>query len=1170
MRILWSICILAFIACNTKVKQGETSGPITSQLFSKDTIRTQRFNLDSTHTTALKYQTVSGSVNVKKTYSILDNLQSYGRETRVLKTPQNLNVTTFPVAYQWIENKYIKPEREPALPPYTRDQNTASFCCYGKQQGLRHNRIYDITEDHQRALWLATNEGVVRFNGISYDHYNRHCGMPSNYIRFVMCDRTGRIWCGTEDGGLVWIKNNTLHVCKVSNAQVQSVTSIYEDAHGTIWIGTKEGIYKLDDFGLYAFEGLGVVSVNAISGSGDTVYVATENSGLLCFQSNTCVRFPIEQTGLQVQNVYAVNAKKLYGFSVQKGVFEVKNTSISYINTPEFNFEHVYHIHADQSDCLWFGTDKGVLKLDPSNRFQVLTERDGLSDNTVYSIYEDLAHELWFGTRVNLSKYNGFRFKHITHAGIPIGERIWAIAPDVHSGALLLSNSGELSRLHHNTIDLIHWNTSGNFQNPQALCKADEMHYIASQTGLSALNANSVNHFTDSSGYLNSINTMAYHNHSKVLWMGTSKGKLLFLKDKKIVVHPASQLLNAIPITALQIMDSGIYIGTQSGKVFVLKNQQFQQILLPSLKNVPILALHQDAFKTLWIGTEGEGLLALNKTTLTQYGTESGLPNLNIISINTDKSQRLWIGTRNGIAYKLESNSESSKKFKCFQFRDGFVGIGVNSEHCIHESDSNQLLVAANDRLTIVNTSQLKKQNVPLRLELNHIRVFNYDVPWHTIFKNDTLIWFSNQTQLIQPQVISRFASGMPNAISLHHKNNTLDIEFSAIEPGHPENIEYTYRVLGSFDEWSKPFTLNRIQLTQIPPETYTIEIKCRRQSETWSKPLRLYITIRTPFWKTNTFIVLLGLVCILIVFLIFKQRTRILERRQKKLEHVVKVRTQELRKKHEEVALQHKIISKKQHEILDSLHYARKIQYALLAHDDFLNQHLSKYFILYKTKDVVSGDFYWATKKNAWFYIAVCDSTGHGVPGAFMSLLNMSFMNEAINEQEIEKPGEVFQFVKNRLIQHIGKEGRRDGFDGILLAINMETRELCYAAANNKPVLLHQHSTGETEAVNQWLHNPLPCDRMAVGLSDSNMPYKTFSCHYNSGDMIYLCSDGYPDQFGGPAGKKFKYRPFYSLLESIAAKPEAEQLHILNTTLISWMGDQEQVDDICIIGIRL
>ena len=141
--------------------------------------------------------------------------------------------------------------------------------------------------------------------------------------------------------------------------------------------------------------------------------------------------------------------------------------------------------------------------------------------------------------------------------------------------------------------------------------------------------------------------------------------------------------------------------------------------------------------------------------------------------------------------------------------------------------------------------------------------------------------------------------------------------------------------------------------------------------------------------------------------------------------------------------------------EIRDSINYAKRIQQTLLAQDDFLRDNLNELFVFFVPKDIVSGDFYWATKQNKKFYLAVCDSTGHGVPGAFMSLLNIGFLNEAINEKAIEKPNEVFDYVRLKLINTISKDDQKDGFDGILLCFDEENKSITYAAANNSPLLI-------------------------------------------------------------------------------------------------------------------
>lgn len=251
-------------------------------------------------------------------------------------------------------------------------------------------------------------------------------------------------------------------------------------------------------------------------------------------------------------------------------------------------------------------------------------------------------------------------------------------------------------------------------------------------------------------------------------------------------------------------------------------------------------------------------------------------------------------------------------------------------------------------------------------------------------------------------------------------------------------------------------------------------------------------------------------------------------------------------------------LVEEKQKEILDSIHYAKRIQSALIAHQDFLNEHLPQNFIYFNPKDIISGDFYWATKQDDKFYLAVCDSTGHGVPGAFMSLLNIGYLSEAINEKDIKLPHEVLNHVRKRLISTISKDGQKDGFDGVLLCLDPLHNKITYAAANNRPVLIRNN-----------ILSTLDFDRMPVGVSEKMDSFQLHSIDIQQGDILYLYTDGYADQFGGPKGKKFKYKSLNDLLVHNSHKSLSDQQNILQDNFVKWKGELEQVDDVCIIGIK-
>ncbi len=276
-------------------------------------------------------------------------------------------------------------------------------------------------------------------------------------------------------------------------------------------------------------------------------------------------------------------------------------------------------------------------------------------------------------------------------------------------------------------------------------------------------------------------------------------------------------------------------------------------------------------------------------------------------------------------------------------------------------------------------------------------------------------------------------------------------------------------------------------------------------------------------------------------------------------LRHINHTLEEKVEERTAEVVKQKNVIEEKQKEIVDSIMYAKRIQTTILASESFLEKNLPEHFVYFKPKDIVSGDFYWATLKDNRFYLAVCDSTGHGVPGAFMSLLNISFLNEAITQKVIEQPNEIFNHVRKRLIKNISKEGGKDGMDGILICIDSKTKKYSYSAAHNKPIVISDSVIVEHHA-----------DKMPIGIGIREDEFTHQALPLKKGDVLYLYTDGYADQFGGPKGKKFKYKQLNDLLLNNHHLPMQEQQKIISETFDNWKGELEQIDDVCIIGIRV
>jgi phosphoserine phosphatase RsbU/P len=264
-----------------------------------------------------------------------------------------------------------------------------------------------------------------------------------------------------------------------------------------------------------------------------------------------------------------------------------------------------------------------------------------------------------------------------------------------------------------------------------------------------------------------------------------------------------------------------------------------------------------------------------------------------------------------------------------------------------------------------------------------------------------------------------------------------------------------------------------------------------------------------------------------------------------------------------EKIEEQNRALEEKNQEITDSINYARKIQGALIPSEEEFNSHFRESFVLFQPKDIVSGDFYWITRKDGHIFYATGDCTGHGVPGGFMTMLGISFLDEIINEKNIFEPAEILNLLRDRIIHTLKQTGgsgeSKDGMDIVICRYNPETLVLTYAGANNSLYVFSGQGLKE-----------YPPDKQPCGFHHELRPFSQHSLKLTEGDCIYTFTDGLPDQFGGPKGKKYKYRQMEELALSIQSKSLRDQKKALQNSFEKWKGALEQIDDVCIIGVKI
>ncbi len=277
----------------------------------------------------------------------------------------------------------------------------------------------------------------------------------------------------------------------------------------------------------------------------------------------------------------------------------------------------------------------------------------------------------------------------------------------------------------------------------------------------------------------------------------------------------------------------------------------------------------------------------------------------------------------------------------------------------------------------------------------------------------------------------------------------------------------------------------------------------------------------------------------------------------------VVNKQKEEITAQHTEIVVHLDKLARQNKHITGSINYAKRIQTAVLPAANVLEKILPEHFVLFKPRDIVSGDFYWIKKINENIIIAVADSTGHGVPGAFMSMLGISFLNEIAQKKEIQQANQVLDELRNRVkttLDQTGKDNEaEDGMDIALYAINTETNELQFSGANNPLLIFRNNELIELKA-----------DKQPISIFHKERPFTNHKFQLEKNDMLYAFSDGYADQFGGKKGRKFYSKRFYQLLSDIQDKKMQEQKQILEKTFTNWLGKGKQIDDVLVMGVKL
>jgi serine phosphatase RsbU (regulator of sigma subunit) len=390
-------------------------------------------------------------------------------------------------------------------------------------------------------------------------------------------------------------------------------------------------------------------------------------------------------------------------------------------------------------------------------------------------------------------------------------------------------------------------------------------------------------------------------------------------------------------------------------------------------------------------------------------------------------------------------------------------------------------------------------------------------------------------------------------------------IDFIGISLVDASKVNYRYRLLGLDSLWRYTSERSR-EFPKVTEGVYTFQLEACNNDGVWnSKPVELHFEISMPFYKKLWVQVLSGVVLLALIYLVVLWRTRSLVRARELLRRLVEEKTEQLKKEKEIVESIKSVLEEKNKDITDSINYAKRIQEAILPSQSAILKNFPESFIYYRPKDIVSGDFYWFAEVEDYFFIAAVDCTGHGIPGAFMSLIASTLLNEIVKNKHEVAPSQILQSLNNGIIESLKQSesdsSSRDGMDMAICRVDKTKQKLVFAGAARP--FYHIRMGALTEVKGQGYPIGGHYGLMNLKYSDSEMDLKP-------GDMFYISSDGYADQFSGTDNKKFSTKRLKKLLEEISVHSMEQQQELLEKAFENWRGSEKQIDDVLIVGIRI
>jgi ligand-binding sensor domain-containing protein/serine phosphatase RsbU (regulator of sigma subunit) len=1017
------------------------------------------------------------------------------------------------------------------------------------ESGLSNPFVNTINKGVNGYIFIGTGEGLFRYNGFEFVSFDKEDGLSEDIIESSFEDSEGNLWLGHKNGGITIYNGESFRVLPLEPYTESKIVGFTEDAEGNIWAASQnDGLLRFDkDFNIWQFvSGFEDFALHCISVLNDEVCIAGSDMGAVFFSlpndknQSINVEMILDVPLTNVHSMtYRKDEKELIVAADDEGLFAVSASGDQIIVEelfPELELDRFqyYNISLDPSGRLWLGTRGNSLWQlqfgDQNNQKPSLinyNEENSLGADNVKAIFTDNEGNTWVGSfGKGLYKLEPTPLVFCTYGKSADEDDIFSVYHQNDEYWL-----GGLGRVYQTRTNLGHlikeFNTKNGIPRDKVTC------LIGDSLGNLWMGTRSSGLFLKTAGdtlfqkvelargsLANIINDLEVHNGK--LFVATSSG-LFILENSEVIDHLT--VASGLPhnsVKAMAIFQEELWIAAKGSLLSKWTEDGLESVNVPvddRLMQISTLVPTSDG--ELIITTLGNGVIILNANNEWQHFVrENGLLSDYCYSAIKTKNNRIWVGHNGGLSFY-----EKSSGWQVFKETED-LDCSTYSGAIFTDRESN----------VAVGTDQGLLYYISARDVINHIE----------------------PSVLLTNVSISDSSYNYKNEINLKHGTYRLRVDFLGLSYQNPEEVKYSYILEGHDPGWSTPSTSRDAIYNRLDAGTYTFKVKAFNSDGVGGDNIKSFtIFVDKPFWLKWWFFVIVVVFILLLVRFIIARRLRFLEANQEYLK-------KELNARSKEVLSQKELLEQKNKDITDSIIYAKHIQTAMMPSENELHKCFPESFVFYRPRDIVSGDFYWVKEFEEKIVLACADCAGHGVPGAFMSLISTSLLKEVSNTRDIDSPAKAMDALQKEMRRTLSQDEQnalRDGMDVSLVELDKKTKTVRVASAR-RPVIIYQNGK----------RLELPGNRLSIGDAVNGDDY-SFSEHeiqLASGDLIYLFSDGIQDQFGGERGKKLKKKGLLNLLDDLTEKNMFEQNEDIARKFMEWKGSLDQVDDVILIGVRI